>query len=96
MSYAWSPNHLALALQDHYGRGSKRHLQVTGHKKGGGLGSKTCMAEDQCINKFCGKGYDHTATKFPYYVNYTKWAWPTEDVFDFRVSNGPLPLFFTH
>ncbi|KAK9813800.1 hypothetical protein WJX73_010289 [Symbiochloris irregularis] len=70
------------------GRGPKRDLLVTGHKKGGGLGSKTCMAEDQCINKYCGKGYDHTATKFPYYVNYTKWEWPNEDVFDFRVCTN--------
>lgn len=49
------------------------------------MGSKTCMAEDQCISKFCGKGYDHTSQKFPYSVNYTKWAWEGEDVFDFRV-----------
>ena len=55
------------------------------------MGSKTCMAEDQCINKYCGKGYDHTATKFPYYVNYTKWEWPGEDVFDFRVRGVAHP-----
>ena len=56
------------------------------------MSSKTCMAEDQCINRYCGKGYDHTATKFPYYVNYTKWEWPGEDVFDFRVSALPHSL----
>ena len=55
------------------------------HGKAGNGASKTCMAEDQCIDKHCGKGYDHTSSKFPYSINYTKWAWPGEDVFDFRV-----------
>ena len=55
------------------------------HGKEGSMGSRTCMAEDQCIAKACGKGYDHTSQKFPYSVNYTKWTWPGEDVFDFRV-----------
>ena len=62
-----------------------RRLQVPVAGKNGSQGSKTCMAEDQCISKFCGKGYDHTSQKFPYSVNYTKWAWEGEDVFDFRV-----------
>lgn len=80
-----SPLTSGCLIQEYLGRGPMRELQVTGHKRSGGMGSKTCMAEDQCINKYCGKGYDHTANKFPYYVNYTKWEWPGEDVFDFRV-----------
>ena len=67
-----------------------RRLQVPVAGKNGSLGSKTCMAEDQCIAKHCGRGYDHTSQRFPYSVNYTKWAWPGEDVFDFRVRAARL------
>ena len=65
-----------------------RRLQVPVAGRNGSAGSKTCMAEDQCISKHCGRGYDHTSQKFPYSVNYTKWAWEGEDVFDFRVCSA--------
>lgn len=54
-----------------------------GNSTGGG---RTCMAEDVCINKFCGNGYDHTANKFPYTVTYSKFPNPRETKFEFDVS----------
>ena len=45
------------------------------------------MAEDVCINKFCGNGYDHTANKFPYTVTYSKFPTPRETKFEFEASS---------
>lgn len=44
------------------------------------------MAEDVCINKFCGNGYDHTANKFPYTVTYSKFPTQYNTKFEFDVS----------
>lgn len=44
------------------------------------------MAEDVCINKFCGNGYDHTANKFPYTVTYSKFPGRDYTKFEFDVS----------
>ena len=74
-------------LQDH-----GRRLLVTGHKRMGNStgGGRTCMAEDVCINKFCGNGYDHTANKFPYTVTYSKFPTARETKFEFDVSSNIL------
>jgi len=64
-----------------------RKLLVTGHKRFGNStgGGRTCMAEDVCINKFCGNGYDHTANKFPYTITYSKFPTKGETTFEFDV-----------
>ena len=62
-----------------------RRMLITGHKRPS-LGSRTCMAEEMCIQKFCGKGYDHTANKFPYTITYDKHATDSETTFEFDVS----------
>lgn len=48
------------------------------------------MAEDVCINKFCGNGYDHTANKFPYIVTYSKFPTQYNTKFEFEVSKAKL------
>ena len=65
-----------------------RKLLVTGHKRVGNAtgGGRTCMAEDVCINKFCGNGYDHTANKFPFTVTYSKFPTQYNTKFEFDVS----------
>ena len=50
------------------------------------------MAEDVCINKFCGNGYDHTANKFPYTITYSKFPTARETKFEFDVSFPPHKL----
>ena len=47
------------------------------------------MAEDVCINKFCGNGYDHTANKFPFTVTYSKFPTQYNTKFEFDVSPQP-------
>ena len=72
-----------------------RKLLVTGHKRIGNAGmggGRTCMAEDVCINKFCGNGYDHTANKFPYTVFYSKFPAGNSTKFEFDVSISSLLL----
>ena len=49
------------------------------------------MAEDVCINKFCGNGYDHTANKFPYTVTYSKFPTARETKFEFDVRAPSMP-----
>ncbi|KAK9815343.1 hypothetical protein WJX72_002040 [[Myrmecia] bisecta] len=51
------------------------------------FGVKTCMAEEQCISEFCGKGYEHTANKFPYTIDYDKTSQPDSTTFIFQVCN---------
>ena len=76
--------------------GTARRLLVTGHKKVGNSsgGGRTCMAEDVCINKFCGNGYDHTANKFPYTVTYSKFPTEHETSFVFDVSPASATMRF--
>lgn len=53
------------------------------------------MAEDVCINKFCGNGYDHTANKFPYTITYSKFPTDYNTKFEFDVRPF-LPMQHNH
>lgn len=48
--------------------------------------TKSCMAEEICVEEACGAGYDHSAKKFPYAVNYTRSVTDAETIFTFKVS----------
>lgn len=43
------------------------------------------MAEDICVHKSCGKAYDHTATNFPFTIDYQKTTSSEATTFDFQV-----------
>lgn len=59
---------------------------MTGNKRSAKNAQNTCMAEDICVHKTCGKAYDHTATNFPFTIDYQKTTSQEATTFDFRVS----------
>ena len=54
---------------------------------------RACLAEDICIAKGCGQGYQHDGWKYPYSIWYRKFDGATETKFVFRVrpSHTGLP-----
>ena len=63
-----------------------RRLLVTGNKRSALNTAKTCMAEDMCVAKACGKAYEQTASNFPFSIDYQKSTTSDATTFDFQVT----------
>ena len=57
---------------------------MTGNKRLALNSAKTCMAEDMCIAKACGKAYDQTAANFPFSIDYQKSTSSEATTFEFQ------------
>lgn len=69
-----------------------RRLLVTGNKRTSLNTQKTCMAEDICVSKTCGKAYDHTSKNLPFTIDYDKIRNGDSTTFSFKVrSNDAAP-----
>ena len=62
-----------------------RRLLVTGNKRTSLNTQKTCMAEDVCVSKTCGKAYDHTSKNLPFTIDYDKIRNGDSTTFSFKV-----------
>ena len=62
-----------------------RRLLVTGNKRTSLNTQKTCMAEDVCVSKTCGKAYDHTSKNLPFTIDYNKIRNGDSTTFSFKV-----------
>ena len=71
-----------------------RRLLVTGNKRTSLNTQKTCMAEDVCVSKTCGKAYDHTSKNLPFTIDYDKIRNGDSTTFSFKVrrSSAAPPL----
>lgn len=69
---------------------------MTGNKRSAKNTQNTCMAEDICVHKTCGKAYDHTATNFPFTIDYQKTTSQEATTFDFRVCAKSCSQEATH
>ena len=63
-----------------------RRLLVTGNKRASLNTQKTCMAEDICVSKACGKAYDRSASNFPFTIDYEKTKNSASTTFHFKVA----------
>ena len=70
------------AVQGHH---DGRRLLVTGNKRTSLNTQKTCMAEDVCVSKTCGKAYDHTSKNLPFTIDYDKIRNGDSTTFSFKV-----------
>ena len=69
-----------------------RRLLVTGNKRTSLNTQKTCMAEDVCVSKTCGRAYDHTSKNLPFTVDYDKIRNGASTTFSFKVyGNDTAP-----
>ena len=65
---------------------------MTGNKRTSLNTQKTCMAEDVCVSKTCGKAYDHTSKNLPFTIDYDKIRNRESTTFSFKVRcNEPVP-----
>ncbi|EIE18173.1 hypothetical protein COCSUDRAFT_34613, partial [Coccomyxa subellipsoidea C-169] len=85
---------LAVGLEE--GQFEGRKLLVTGNKRSALNKQNTCMAEDICVHKSCGKAYDHTATNFPFTIDYQKTTSSEATTFDFQVCAKSCSQEATH